>query len=118
MAESTGMDIDDAISLAAVRITRPSPAPPLLLGTRGRGGREKSPRKLTMWTCPYCFVEMLATSRPGHLKNKQGCSEQHALFLAKEAEKKEEVKKRNLAFFAPRAPSRDSAERMLQKLSA
>ena len=63
-----------------------------------------------MWTCPCCFVEMIPTSRYGHLKNKQGCSEQHALFLAEEAKKKEEVKKRNMAFFRPRAPARESAE--------
>ena len=63
-----------------------------------------------MWRCPYCFSEMLATSRPGHLKNKQGCSEQHALFLAAEAKKKEEAKERNMAFFRPRAPASASAE--------
>ena len=44
-----------------------------------------------MWRCPYCFAEMLTRSRSGHLKNKQGCSQQHALHLAEEAKKKEEV---------------------------
>ena len=44
-----------------------------------------------MWSCPYCFVEMLTRSRSGHLKSKQGCSQQHALHLAEEAKKKEEV---------------------------
>ena len=34
---------------------------------------------------------MLTRSRSGHLKNKQGCSQQHALHLAEEAKKKEEV---------------------------
>ena len=44
-----------------------------------------------MWRCPYCFAEMLTRSRSGHLKSKQGCSQQHALHLAEEAKKKEEV---------------------------
>ena len=34
---------------------------------------------------------MLTTSRCGHLRYKQGCSQQHALHLAEEAKKKEEV---------------------------
>ena len=34
---------------------------------------------------------MLTRSRSGHLKSKQGCSQQHALHLAEEAKKKEEV---------------------------
>ena len=45
-----------------------------------------------MWRCPYCDTEMLRTSRPGHLKNKAGCKEEHAKHLAKEAEKQEELK--------------------------
>ena len=28
-----------------------------------------------MWRCPYCFTEMLRTSRPGHLKNGKGNEE-------------------------------------------
>ena len=64
-----------------------------------------------MWSCPYCDTEMLlATSRPGHLKNRQGCSQQHALHLAKEAEKQEELKKKRMAFFQPRALPRDGRE--------
>ena len=47
-----------------------------------------------MWKCPYCFTEMLTTSRCGHLRYKQGCSQQHALHLAKEAKKKEEQKQK------------------------
>ena len=52
-----------------------------------------------MWRCPYCDTEMLRTSRPGHLKNKAGCKEEHAKHLAKEAEKQEELKPK-LAFLA------------------
>ena len=56
-----------------------------------------------MWTCPYCANEYLMTSRSRHLTNKDGCKQQHALHLAKEAEKKEKLKQRNMAFF--RAPT-------------
>ena len=42
---------------------------------------------------------MLTRSRSGHLKSKQGCSQQHALHLAEEAKKKEKQKQQNMAFF-------------------
>ena len=54
-----------------------------------------------MWTCPYCDVAMRRTSSSNHLKNKQGCSQQHALHLAEEAKKKEKQKQMNMAFFRP-----------------
>ena len=63
-----------------------------------------------MWRCPYCFSEMLATSRPAHLKRKQGCSQQHALHLAEEAEKEAKAKEKRMAFFRPPEPARESAE--------
>ena len=54
------------------------------------------------------------TSRSGHLKNKQGCSQQHALHLAEEAKKKEKAKEKNMAFFRPSEPARDNAETGLE----
>ena len=63
-----------------------------------------------MWTCPYCDVEMRRTSSSNHLKNKQGCSQQHALHLAEEAKKKEKQKQQNMAFFRASEPARESAE--------
>ena len=50
------------------------------------------------------------TSRSRHLTNKDGCKQQHALHLAKEAEKKEELKQRNMAFFQPRPAARGSRD--------
>ena len=43
---------------------------------------------------------MLTRSRSGHLKSKQGCSQQHALHLAEEAKKQEEQKQKRIAFLA------------------
>ena len=63
-----------------------------------------------MWRCPYCDTEMLRTSRPGHLKNKAGCKEEHAKHLAKEAEKQEELKNQRLAFFRPSAAAPGQSE--------
>ena len=45
-----------------------------------------------------------------HLKNKDGCKQQHALHQAKEAKKQEELKQKQMAFFRPKAAARDSPE--------
>ena len=63
-----------------------------------------------MWRCPYCDTEMLRTSRPGHLKNKAGCKEEHAKHLAKEAEKQEELKAKRMALFRSSAAAPGQSE--------
>ena len=60
-----------------------------------------------MWRCPYCDTEMLTRSRSGHLKNKQGCSQQHALHLAEEAKK--EVNEASTTLRYQQLPSRGMA---------
>ena len=63
-----------------------------------------------MWRCPYCFTEMLRTSRPGHLKNKAGCKEKHAKHLEEEAERQEQLKGKRMDFFRPSAAAPGQSE--------
>ena len=53
---------------------------------------------------------MKTTSRSTHLKNKEGCKQQHAKAEAARAEKEENLKQKRMAYFQPRPAARGSRD--------